>query len=266
MLAGRVARADEAEDAFRRGVVAADQERWAEVIEAMAEAVAHRPQPSASWVRIYGTRMVRYTPHAYLGIAHAALGDCHAALDSLRAVRRDLLAEDRLELVDRHAEQCRSRLASEPSSGARAAASSGVETPARDAPAELGPEIAAVPTPDPPPYLRRAAADYLAGLYAEVVATLDSSLRDPPAGDADWPGHRATAFLLAGASRFALAKVASEESGPMLEAARADLLAYRGLRPDHRPSPYWFSPAFLAFFDDFPQAPATPPGAPPQNR
>jgi hypothetical protein len=72
------ARADYKE-AYRRGMQAIDQGKWAEAAQRMNEALAEQSREGEQ-VKLYGLRFETYLPHYYLGLALFNAGNCEAAL------------------------------------------------------------------------------------------------------------------------------------------------------------------------------------------
>ena len=102
---------------FRRGIQAAEQERWDEVADAMREAIADRPAAQRTRVPIYSSKTVVYIPNTMLGIALAKVGDCAGAWDYfLRAETQGIAqSHDKERFGDmlREKATCRSKLVTE---------------------------------------------------------------------------------------------------------------------------------------------------------
>lgn len=237
------AQAPSAEEGFRRGVEAADRQDWPTVRRAMADALELRAEPGGRPVKIYGMRFEDYVPQYFLGRALEAEGACAEALEAWSTPGLEaLLDAERLRRVEEGRARCRARMASEASTVQEPPPSTVQEPPAPEVLGPTEPALGEQPArEEPSPRLRRAAADYLAGRYEAVIAAADPEL------EASASRSEATARLLRGAARFALHRRTGEVE--LLAAARADLSAHRRLRPEERPSPYWFSPDFLDFYD-----------------
>ena len=230
---------------FRDGIEAADGGDWRRVVAEMERAIALEPAPGGR-VKIYGMRFETYVPHYWLGMAREELGDCAGALESFELMLGlgeldDLLAPDQREGLEDRAERCRERVsASIPATETRPVTetSSALET---SSPAETS-QTSREPAP---PFLRRAAANYLAGDYEAVTAALETL--ETLTSDRRAIG---TGLLLRGAARFALHRRAVPSDPTLLELAKSDLADFRRLEPSRRPSDFWFSPDLLELYDE----------------
>jgi len=107
--------------------------------------------------------------------------------------------------------------------------------PTRIASVEKGPEI--------PDALYRAAVAFFSGDYSSTVKHLEDF------DDKD-TRIRAAAFLLRGAGRFNLARIAGQEDGGrLLLLAKQDFARVKTLLPGMKPDPSLFPPELLALFD-----------------
>lgn len=226
---------------FRDGIEAADGGDWRRVVTEMGRAIALEPSPGGR-VKIYGMRFEAYVPHYWLGMAQEELGDCSAAIESFDMVLgsselEDLLTSDQREGLEERAAGCRERLAA-------------IETRAPDHNPALETSLPAGANPSQssrepaPPFLRRAAANYLAGDYESVTAALETL--ETLTSDRHAIG---TGLLLRGAARFALHRRAVPSDPDLLELAKSDLADFRRLEPARRPSDFWFSPDLLELYD-----------------
>ena len=69
------------DDAFKKGIDARDDEKWAEVVTHMREAITADPMESTRSVgRIVFVGGTAYLPHFYLGEAYLKQNDCARAL------------------------------------------------------------------------------------------------------------------------------------------------------------------------------------------
>lgn len=90
-------------ESFKAGIRAWDYKNWPEVVAAMRQAIAERPVATGENIRIYGTRVVPYIPHYFLGLGLYRQGDCAGARQAfaqamaLRSVRG--LYRSRMELI-----------------------------------------------------------------------------------------------------------------------------------------------------------------------
>ena len=99
--------ADEAQDAFKAGLKALDNQQWDLAAEKMREASAGRSEEGGRLLTKGGFR--RYLPHYYLGVALFKLGDCESALASWAESERQGVVAKRKELYEylvRSREQC----------------------------------------------------------------------------------------------------------------------------------------------------------------
>lgn len=236
------------EEPFRDGMSALDQKKWAVAAASFRAAIAANPREGGKPIRVYGTWLIDYLPHYYLGVALFQSGDQEGARDAWResrsqgAVLGTALAPD----LERWEQKLPSL------SPPRLAA---VEAPA---PAV----VAAVPEPIAPPEPvptvesptadeRRAAAreallpparDYFEGRYREALAALRQMA---------WPaGPPAEACLLESAAAFALYRQSGGGDARYLRDAQRPLRACGALAAGPRPDPALFSPAFTRFFEE----------------
>jgi hypothetical protein len=76
------------EEAFRDGMSALDQKKWAVADASFRTAVAANPREGGKQIRVYGTWLLDYLPHYYLGVALYQLGDVEGAAQEWRESRR----------------------------------------------------------------------------------------------------------------------------------------------------------------------------------
>lgn len=76
------------EDSFREGMSALDQNKWGVAAAAFRAALAARPEEGGKRVRVYGTWLLDYLPHYYLGVALFQLDDLEGAAAEWRESRR----------------------------------------------------------------------------------------------------------------------------------------------------------------------------------
>jgi len=93
---------------YRKGLSAADQGDWSEVVAMMEEATAEQSNASKSKIKHYGTRFVSYTPYYYLGLAHYNLGNCEEAVRAWETSAGQGVAK--LKDVQAQLEECRRKL------------------------------------------------------------------------------------------------------------------------------------------------------------
>lgn len=79
--------AQNADDAFKRGLDLLDDRKWAEAADSLREAIKLRPQESPSRVRsgigsVFGAGGTEYLPYFFLGRALQGAGDCAAAVNA----------------------------------------------------------------------------------------------------------------------------------------------------------------------------------------
>ena len=78
---------------FKKGIQAAEQERWEEVAKAMKEALQDRPAAQKTRVPIYGSKTVVYIPNTMLGIALSNLDRCAEAWSYFQAAEAQGIAQ-----------------------------------------------------------------------------------------------------------------------------------------------------------------------------
>lgn len=270
------ARADYA-DAFRRGMTAVEEKRWAEVTRFMQQALDENPREGGQ-VKLYGMRFAPYLPHFYLGLAAFNRGDCSSALSSWKqseaqgAVAKTKEARTLEQLRD----QCREQLASTatpatppttvaaavpprptpmPSATALPRATATPATPAPTprptAPAATPAATAAAAATRPPaltpvrrapePRLLAGARAHFAGRHREAIVDLEP--------DPGWTAQsRAQAHLLRASARFSLHALGGQPES-LLQQAGEDVRRCRTLAPTLTPDTRAFSPRFVRFFE-----------------
>jgi hypothetical protein len=62
-------------ESFKAGIRAWDYKDWPEVVAAMRQSIAEKPAATGDYIRIYGTRLVPYIPHYFLGLGLYRQGD-----------------------------------------------------------------------------------------------------------------------------------------------------------------------------------------------
>lgn len=115
-------------NAFRDGMTAIDQKRWADAARLM-ETAARGQNDTGQAVRRYGMLFESYLPHYFLGVARYEMGDYQGALDALAlaeqqgAVKKNAAFYARLQELRRNA-QSRVMAAAKPSTQEQTASNS----------------------------------------------------------------------------------------------------------------------------------------------
>lgn len=95
-------------DAFRRGMAAIDQKRWAEAARELRAAADEKPD-TGERVRLYGVQFEYYLPHYFLGVALFQQGDWQGAVQAFNAadqagpVKKNAVFYKRLQDLSREA-------------------------------------------------------------------------------------------------------------------------------------------------------------------
>jgi hypothetical protein len=150
-LAAAPAGAAGAEDSFREGMSALDQNKWGVAAAAFRAALAERPEEGGRRVRIYGTWLLDYLPHYYLGVALFQLDDLEGAAAEWRESRRQGAILTTPLVAD--LERWESRLPRELRAAGREAASVAAQSAAPEtggASREKAPAPPVAPAPAPP--------------------------------------------------------------------------------------------------------------------
>lgn len=103
-------------DAFKRGIMASEQERWDEVVEAMREALAGRPAAEKRRIPIYSSKTVIYIPNAMLAIGLAKTGQCLQAWEHFRSAETQGIVQsdrERFRMMQQEKTACRDKLLKE---------------------------------------------------------------------------------------------------------------------------------------------------------
>ena len=181
-LAAAPAGAAGAEESFREGMSALDQNKWGVAAAAFRAALAERPAEGGRRVRIYGTWLLDYLPHYYLGVALFQLDDLEGAAAEWRESRRQGAILSTPLVAD--LERWESRLPREAREAERETAAAAAQPAAPETDAAPRERVAAAPvTPAPAPSAVTAPAgnDSAGNL---VPATAPGDL---PAGEAAAP-------------------------------------------------------------------------------
>jgi hypothetical protein len=239
------------EEPFRDGMSALDQKKWAVAAASFRAAIVANPREGGKPIRVYGTWLIDYLPHYYLGVALFQSGDPAGAAEAWRESRSQGVVLTTALAPD--LERWEQRL---PRPAPRAPEPIAPEPPARPEPLPLAAApvaaAAAPPVPAPPsPEAQRAAArrallpaarDYSEGRYREAQAALRRLA---------WPdGPPAEACLLESASAFALYRQSGGADARLLRDAERPLRSCAALAGGGRPDPALFSPAFTRFFEE----------------
>lgn len=109
-LAAEPSAANEMQD-YRTALLAADQERWGEVVLALERSLARNPTETGSNVRIYGMRFEPYLPHYHLAVAFYRLERFDRALGAAeRSLAAGALGGIRRSRLRLYVDVCRQRL------------------------------------------------------------------------------------------------------------------------------------------------------------
>ena len=76
------------EEPFRDGMAALDQKKWGVAAASFRQAIASNPNEGGRQIRVYGTWLLDYLPHYYLGVALFQLGDADGAAHAWGESRR----------------------------------------------------------------------------------------------------------------------------------------------------------------------------------
>jgi hypothetical protein len=76
------------EEAFRDGMSALDQKKWGVADASFRAAITANPKEGGKQIRVYGTWLLDYLPHYYLGVALYQLGDVEGAAQEWHESRR----------------------------------------------------------------------------------------------------------------------------------------------------------------------------------
>ena len=192
-------------DSYRRGIEAAEKQRWVEAATHLRAAAAEQPKEGER-VKLYGMRFEEYLPHFQLGQALFQSGDCEGALRAFGVSQGQGVVQKSpaFRTLERTRAECQKRAAAErptPTAAASAAAAAHKAALADLAHAdELGRMVAALET-DPALVSAWKREDTLAGAQARAAALLEiarQKLQRPNPEPADVAAGREAA-LKAGA-------------------------------------------------------------------
>ena len=225
----------QAPPSFAKGVLAFEKKEWPAAEQLMREAVAGNPKEVDGTVRIEGQWFETYVPHYFLARALAKQGKCAEALKHFEESERQGVTP----AIPDFARHLNTR------GGCKPAAAKGkggkvlteVVVPFGDeAPPTADPVVA--PKVDIRQRLSSAVKSYLHGRYDESLRVLASvQLEGPAAGEA---------ALLRAANRHALYRIGGEKDAKLRAQIDSDLREYHQRRPNARPDPRMFPPAFVA--------------------
>jgi tetratricopeptide (TPR) repeat protein len=233
----------QAPPSFAKGVLAFEKKEWAAAEKLMREAVAANPNEVNGTVRVEGQWFETYVPHYFLARAMAKQGKCKEALKHFEESERQGVSP----AIPDFARHLNTR------GGCKPAATK--EKPAKvlaEVVVPFGEDSAPVPAkPNAPPQanpvapkvdvrqrLSSAVKSYLHGRYDESLRVLSSvQFEGAAAGEA---------ALLRAASRYALYRIGGEQDAKLRVQIDRDLREYHERRPNGRPDPRLFPPAFVA--------------------
>lgn len=258
LLLGAATLRAQAPPSFAKGVLAFEKKEWANAEALMRDAVAGNPQEVDGTVRISGEWFETYVPHYFLARALAKQGKCEEALREFAESERQGVTMSIPDFA-RHVtsrDGC-AKSAAKPSRPTKVITE--VEVPFDDdqpattkpKPKPVAPPVAVVPRPaaaKPSDAQLRARIErtiiedavtaYLAGQYDETVRLASAAFTDSAA--------IAQAALFRGAARYAQYRLGGEQDQALREAMLNDVRRYRALRPNGKPDPRVFPPAFIA--------------------
>ena len=250
-LAAAAAAAAGYEESFRDGMAALDQKKWGVAAASLRSAIASNPREGGKQIRVYGTWLLDYLPHYYLGVALYQLGDSDGAAEAWGESRRQgvILATALAADLKRWEEKLPPAPAAAPPPAELPPAAAPPLAPLEPAPP--APETVAVPPVAEDPAAAQAAARerllpparlYFEGRYREALAALRGLA---------WPaGPPGPACLLEAAAAFALYRQSGAEDARYLDEARRPLRSCAALAGGERPDPALFSPAFTRFYEE----------------
>ena len=246
---------------FREGVVAFEKGEWSKAEQLMRDTIAVNPKESEGTVRIAGQWFETYVPHYFLARALAKQRKCAEALVAFAESERQGVTPG-IEDFARHLKSrdgCkggRELTFDVPLAGGTPPPKSKDTTttiappPKTNDPVIVPPKVITPPTdvevappkgPDPETRARlvSAVAAYLDGRYEETVRLLEErELSDRTAS--------AEAALFRAAAQHALYRIGGAKDAALRDEVIRGLVRYRSLRPNGRPDPRVFPPAFIA--------------------
>ena len=251
--------------AYARGQEAAADGQWAEVEQAMQQALADNAAPKVR-VKLYGQRFAPYVPQYYLGLAAYRQNDCVNALrwfgDATAAPVIAQVAEFK-GVADAARADCNAKLAAnKPAADKPAVSPSRPDPPAADRPVVSQPVVQTSPpankpsvpalvpdkpttppaTPSPPAVpaaLQAALQHWLAGRYRNVLAAGTSGLQGKAL---------AHLHLLRASAYFAQSDLDAANAASMRASAEQEVRSARRALPAIAPDPGFYSPRFRTFF------------------
>jgi len=246
-------------DDYARGLVAANEGRWAEVARLMDSAIAGNATPAAR-VRLYGQRYEVYAPQHYAGLAALRREDCATALRfwSQPANQGFIGGQPRLASVQEQGRsECATKLASQtPAPVVERPPPVVVQTPPAPPPRTPPSTPPQVPPPRVEPRapsetraplsiasltLQPMLGAYLNGRYSEV-------LRLSASANPEQPRLRWHVQTLRAAAAYSLAQL-GEGPADAQTTARQAVAEARRIDPALRPDPGFYSPRFIRFFE-----------------
>ncbi len=221
------------EEAFRDGMSALDQKKWAVADASFRAAIAANPKEGGKQIRVYGTWLLDYLPHYYLGVALYQLGDVEGAAQEWRESRRQGAILETPLVAD--LESWEKRLPKEPAAppaGAKVA-----EKPATRTAERSVPKSPAAPTPKPVQHpVQNPPAAVASAVPPETGGAPLRPEHLPETGEGAAPSRGADSPAAASAP------AAAPDSGKPVEAA-----APAPARPKVDPAPLLLPPARLYF-------------------
>jgi hypothetical protein len=246
---------------FREGVLAFEKEEWSRAEKLMRETIAVNPNETEGTVSISGQWFETYVPHYFLARALAKQRKCGEALAAFAESERQGITPG-IEDFARHlksrdgCKRGREITIDVPLGGGTLPPKSKDTTttiappPKSKDPGVVPPKVITPPKdivvappkrPDPETRARLASAvaAYLDGRYEESLRLLE---------DRDFSDRAASAeaALFRAAAQHALYRIGGQKDASLRAAVTRELARYRSLRPNGRPDPRLFPPAFIA--------------------
>jgi hypothetical protein len=240
----------QAPPSFAKGVLAFEKKEWAAAEKLMREAVAGNPNEVNGTVRVEGQWFETYVPHYFLARALAKQGKCAEALKHFEESERQGVTPAIPDFA-RHLNTrggCWPAAAKEKPGkvltevvvpfGEDAPVPVPVPVKPKATPPQTAPVAPVAPEVDVRQRLSSAVKSYMHGRYDESLRVLASvPFQGAAAGEA---------ALLRAASRHALYRIGGEKDAKLRAQIDRDLREYREQRPNGRPDPRLFPPAFVA--------------------
>jgi hypothetical protein len=238
---------------FREGVLAFEKQEWARAEKLMRETIAVNPNETVGTVSIAGQWFETYVPHYFLARALAKQRKCSEALAAFAETERQGVSPT-IEDFARHLKSrggCKAKQEIQIDVPLATTTVAPTPPPKSVAPPPKtvtpAPKVVAPPPAKEPPRadpatrarLSAAVGAYLGGRYEETLQLLTNR---------EFPDRAAAAeaALFRAAAQHALYRIGGEKDASLRAAVTRELALYRTLRPNGRPDPRVFPPAFLA--------------------